>query len=186
MKRLFVTLLVLVAGLNISGCYTMFKHPAVEIVYPAGDDSTEVVEDYPVFVDEDCGYCHEEFSVTRHYNPLLPAHAYNENAWSETPWWFDNKYLYIFDETTGQAQEVYQPVPSSYPERRSNAASSAPAAFPMRAAPAAAASASSGDDAASSSQAAQRTVSASSNQSNERSVSGASSGSTKRHSRKRD
>ena len=52
---------------------------------------------------------HREFSVVGHYNPLISAH---NRTWSITPWWFDDKYQLIFNENTGEEEQIFQPIPA--------------------------------------------------------------------------
>jgi hypothetical protein len=90
------------------GCFTLLKHPAVEVTYEDNNRGASYTEDYHVFVDEDCQTCHRDFSVVGHYNSLIPVH---NSAWSITPWWFDDKYQLKFNENTGEAEQIFQPIP---------------------------------------------------------------------------
>ncbi len=70
----------------------MLDHPEIEVYYERQDQADSLVEDYDVFVDEDCASCHENFLIQAHFNPLIPAHTVSAN-WNNLPWWFDTKYL---------------------------------------------------------------------------------------------
>ena len=90
---------ILLSVLVITGCFTILTHPEVEVVYQHQNEKNNYSEDYDVYVDEDCNACHTDFRVIKHFNPLLSAH---NNAWNATPWWFDDKYMVIFDRETGK------------------------------------------------------------------------------------
>ena len=82
--------LLLLSAIAINGCYTLFRHPDVEVTY--NDDQT-YSEEYDVLVDEDCQTCHNNIKINEHFNP----ETYTvKNDWSATPWWHDANYKVIF------------------------------------------------------------------------------------------
>ena len=111
MKK-YLTLLITI--LIIPGCYTLLNHPDIEVYYEREDGEDSLAEHYDVFVDEDCANCHEDFKIQDHFSPLLPAHQISQQ-WVNLPWWFDNKYLYIFENNQSEgvtSSDTYQHVQS--------------------------------------------------------------------------
>lgn len=90
MRKLRLLILVIL----FSGCYTLLDHPEIEVYYEQEGQADSLVENYQVFVDEDCSLCHDDFLIQNHFSPLIPAHQTAVN-WNYLPWWFDTKYLAI-------------------------------------------------------------------------------------------
>lgn len=95
--------LILLLSVAVTSCYTLLRHTDVLVSYQDEGGNEEYTEDYDVFVDEDCRSCHQNFNVAYHFNPLLPAHLSTLNRWAAEPWWFDNKYVFLFG--TGEDDE---------------------------------------------------------------------------------
>ncbi len=114
------------AVILLSGCYTLLKHPDVLVEYvEEKNEGAEVYsEEYDVYVDEDCSYCHDSFNVATHFNPLIPAHRTTQSFWNVQPWWFDNRYMMIFG---GNGEEEPEVEYRSIPARRGGGSSATPA-----------------------------------------------------------
>jgi len=107
-------LIILCSILIIPGCYTMLNHPDIEVYYEREDSEESLSEHYDVYVDEDCANCHTDFVIQSHFSPLLPAHQ-SLAKWNNLPWWFDNKYLFIFENNQSDgvsSSDTYQHVQS--------------------------------------------------------------------------
>jgi len=99
---------------HIIGCYTLINHPAIEVYYERENELDSLSEDYEVYVDENCGSCHDGFLIQKHFSPMLSTQNVSVN-WNNLPWWFDTKYLHIFSgnqSPENTASDTYQHVQS--------------------------------------------------------------------------
>jgi len=114
MKYIFIIVIVLIISFSINSCYTLLEHPEIEVYYEKESGADSLAENYDVFVDEDCASCHNDFFIQLHFNPMISAHQ-SAQKWDNLPWWFDNKYLYIFDNNQADGvndSDTYQHVQS--------------------------------------------------------------------------
>jgi hypothetical protein len=86
----------------INGCYTILRHPEIEVYYENENGKDSFAEQFDVVVNEDCKSCHGNFQPTQHFTPLSPMH---QNDWSRIPWWFDDNYMTIFGSSSPSISE---------------------------------------------------------------------------------
>ncbi len=90
------------------------NHPEIEVFYERENDLDSLAEDYEVYVDEDCGSCHDDFLIQKHFSPMLNKQSVSVH-WNNLPWWFDTKYLYVFSRNQSEentSSGTYQHVQS--------------------------------------------------------------------------
>jgi hypothetical protein len=78
-----VWILLLATTLATPACYTLLKHPSVDMT---------VYEDTP---DSRCTSCHAEGDVIGYFRPPMhPAYPVDDVVWNEPPWWWDDYWYF--------------------------------------------------------------------------------------------